>query len=255
MLRPECAAILAVIALQVGFIFLYSIPDINDYLLPPMTLFFPFIVLGLRRMVEALFRKAQPSPAELEWRTGRVLTFTGAGLLAVAFLTVGRAVPPVAAPFAEAWRERLFAALPEGAGIITATDADLYTIWYEQFARGERLDVVAYGANFSRFPWFRMTMPPDDPRRAAVQFVEGPPPLTLQDFIRTLSDIAVEPMLREGRPLFIMFRHPMEGQELARRYNLTEAAELLTDKEMQLILNEGEVNVPPPVLYRISPKQ
>ena len=241
------------LALQLLFVFLYNIPDIGDYLLGPLVLIFPFaawVIATPQPLIERIARGF--SAGEIEWRSQRIAVIVAALLLAAAFATNRQSIPPPTASFAEAWRERFFQALPEGAGVITAKDADIYTIWYTQFAEGRRRDVMAYGGNFNRFPWTRMTFPPDDPRREAVSFSEGAP-TTLEDYVNNLSEDAIKPMLAHGR-VFLMVNHPMEAEALARRYQVLPAARLLTQQELESVFAAGQVNFPPPILYEIKPK-
>lgn len=243
--RRFFAGLSAFVILQTLFLFVYNIPDYHDYLLPISLGFLPMVFAGLQQLLLLAFQRS-------EEKCSQVMLLLGAALAALSLLTSLPVVRPAETELSPAWRERLLEALPENAGVITSRDADIYTLWYVQFAERQRLDLAVYGANFNRFPWFRQTMPPDDPRRQAVQFSPGPPPRSLQEFASNLSQDAIDPMLQRS-PLFLLPATPQEAQALSQRYQVLPAARLLTDRDLRAIVELGIVNFPPEMLYEIRP--
>jgi len=234
--RAWLLGISAAAGLQLAFIFTYNIPDIRDYFTPLWCLLGPIAAVGFVKAV----RHAVAGPA---------IVFL------VAALAVGAPMPDrFTRSFAENYRERLRTGLPEGAALLTSVDADIYTMWYLQFAKNERLDVVAVGANFQRFPWFRRTIPPDDPRRDAIDLRAGPPPRSMDDFIDEIAARLVAPLLEKG-PVYWSVMNPMEVASMRRHYTVRPEVLMLTDDELGLIQRAGLVNFPPPTLYVIESRR
>ena len=244
--RPWSICLIVAGVLQLAFVFTYNIPDIEDYFLGVHLVAFPFLLLGLGVGLRGFVSRWAMDAAKVD-RASRVL----AGALAVvALLSSFSDQQGDARAIHQLWRERLLAALPQGAAIVTRGDADTYTIWHEQFAEKERLDVLAYGANFSRFPWFRMTMNPKDPRRGMVGFRPGLPN-SAREFVAILDELAISPLV-SGGPVYTTINDPDELGLLAVKYGIVPAAELLTAPEIEGLLASGSIQIAPPVLYRID---
>lgn len=235
------AGILVALGLQLAFIFTYNIPDIKDYFLSIQILAVPFAASGMILVLRPVFATEEKRHAALKLLSLFVLL-----LAALATLIGGRAAT---ADLPGLWRDRVLEALPENAGLLTIGDADTYTMWYVQFAQRERRDVAVFGGNFVRFPWFRQSLPPDDPRREAVGFIDAPPG-SLEDYIANLRNLVIEPMLAHG-PLYTTMNQPAELRALESHYHIEPAAALYTDAEWDTVVRSGEVNIAPPYLYEI----
>jgi hypothetical protein len=234
--RHWTIGLLVAMGLQAGFIALYNIPDIHDYFIGIWILAVPALALG----AIALLRSANHAALLLLLLTA----------IAVAVALIGWRA---SASLPTIYRERLLQSLPEGAAVVTSGDADIYTLWYEQHARANRRDLVVVGANFARFPWFRTTIPAGDPRRDALQFFPGDPPLGAEAFISQVAAGQVEPLLSYG-PVYWSAQQLIEIQLLESKFKVTPVARLLSDEELELILSDGLVNFPPPILFQIEPR-
>lgn len=222
---------------QTLFIFTYNIVDIADYFPALLLLLVPYALMGFASLLK--------EPADLKIP---VAVFAPTLALSVLFNTIP--YDPEAG-LATTWRDRLFAHLPRGAALITNNDADVYTLWYEQHADRERLDLLCYGANFNRHPWFRQTMPPDDARRAMVQFYPGGP-TGLEQYVERLRVGAIDPLLKAG-PVFMTQTDQAVTAVLSRNYHIREVAPLFTVEEYERLVRAEVVNFPPPVLLEILP--
>ncbi len=247
--RLPALGIIAALLLQLDFIFTYNIPDISDYFLGVTVLLIPRAFVGGLIGLRALLAKFQFS-AE---KTARALLLVPAALALLALPGLLRWGPGPTTLLPELWLERVTKALPQGAAVVTAMDADTYSFWYLQFAEKKRPDLFVLGGNFLRFPWCRRTLPPADPRRNLVAFRDGPPRQTLQEYIADLRTGLIDPILPHG-PVYTTAWNPMELEELKKTYDVRVAAQLLTDAEWQAIEASGEINVAPPMLYEIRPR-
>ncbi|MCC6546375.1 DUF2723 domain-containing protein [Candidatus Sumerlaeota bacterium] len=244
--RTAAAGLGLAIAAQVAFIMTYNIPDIADYFLGILVLAFPFMVGGACIALRAAFRRLL-FPEE---KTSNALALLAA---VVGFLSLGKLVEWRGngdENMVQTWLDRISAELPEGAAVITAGDHDLYPLWYLQFACGKRGDLFVYGGNFVRFPWFRASLPLNDPRRPKVGFRDAPP-TTLQQYVRDLKDLAIDPILPYG-PVYTTFSNPMERAQLSDYYRITAVAQLLPDKDLLIAQRQG-LPTPPSTLYKIEP--
>lgn len=247
--RIPVACLILAAALQQAFILTYNIPDIDGYMLGILAMDLPFFILGLAWIVTLVAKHKQFSPD----LTSRALLGAFSFFLALGVLTNFRIGPSPMLQISRDWQQRLEEALPEDAGLLTGMDADVYTLWYLQFAEDRRTDVAVYGSNFMRFPWYRMTMPSEDPRREAVGFTTGGPP-DFAGHMRNLREKAIDPMLDHGR-LFTTIPDQAILQTLDREYRLIPAPSLLTPAEFQFLVESGEVNIGPPMLYEITPRE
>lgn len=239
--------LLAAAGAQAAFVLVYNIADISDYYLPVLVLLAPFAGVGLLaclRQLEGRFSGRYQ---------GRLLPGVPAILLLLCLFRFSMEVGDHRAQrlMAGNWAERAFSELPEGAALLTAGDADIYTAWHLQFARGERTDVFVFGSNFIRFPWFRQSLPPDDPRTESVTFHPGSPG-TMEEFLRQLADGVIDPLLEHG-PVYTTIANPAELHWLGFRYRLNEVRPLLTRSDIAAIEALGLINAAPPVLYELRP--
>ncbi len=241
------AGLYTAIALKTAFVLVYNIRDIDDYYLPIFVLVGPLLGFGLLEALREADRRL------LERHRGKLLAAVPAFLVLACLLrlTFQMGEHRIQRTMAEDWKDRVLAELPEGAALVTVGDADLYTMWYLQFARKEQTGVFVFGANFIRFPWFRTSLPPDDPRREAVAFHPGEPG-TMDDFLGQVSTSVFEPLLEHG-PVYTTMSSPPEIQWLSRRFEVREVEPLLGPREFEAMEALGLVNVPPPVLYEIRP--
>ncbi|MCC5875737.1 MAG: DUF2723 domain-containing protein [Candidatus Sumerlaeia bacterium] len=246
-LRWTMFFLLLAIFLQLGFVFTYNIPDVDDYFLGIQVLALPIFAVGLLIVLRSLFEK-------LKWpgeKQNQILRLFSLIFLIAVYMSNFDAARVENAKVYSAWTERVFAALPEDAALITSGDGDIYAAWYKQFAMNEREDVLVYGANFMRFPWFRKTIRPSDPHRVLVGFAPGPPG-TLEQHIDNLSRLVINPLLNEGRPVFTTISNPMELEALADRFRVRPMRNLLTESEMEALASTHEVFSIFPMLYELQ---
>ncbi|CAN5292894.1 hypothetical protein BH09SUM1_BH09SUM1_08830 [soil metagenome] len=242
------AGIAIAVGLQLAFIFTYNIPDISDYFLGVELLLAPFAIVGSWAILSQFYRGR---PRKLN---AAALIVGGATALFAAVGTLSLRNKPLS-EIPAAWKQRFFSALPQGASVLTNEDADTYTGWYTQMALGERRDVAIVGMNFLRFPWFRQTLPPGDPRRELIVFSQGGPDLSLQAFVQRVSGDAIEPLLDRG-PVYIMAHDANLLKSLGSRYQIDFVAPpLLTEEEMARIEQAGLVNFPPSALFQIQRRE
>lgn len=244
--RYLLVGLLIALALQIGFILTYNIPDVADYFFALFLVLLPFAFAGFLRACRQFLREKSFSEEKL-----RVVA-TGISSIFLAATLAQHLAPKGEIDIKELpslWRDRVLSEIPEGAAVITSGDVDVYTLWYEQFARSNRGDILVYGANFVRFPWFRQTLSPADPRRGAVSFRPAPP-TTLQAHIDALRACAIEPLLAEG-PVFTTIIQQVEIDALSRFYRLEPVASLLTESEFVALVGAESLYIPPPVLYEI----
>jgi Protein O-mannosyl-transferase TMEM260-like len=240
--------VLIALLLQLAFIFTYNIPDIEDYFLAIQ--FFAYLIVA-KAMIELLnlFLLSMNFPLEKQIKSTRAILIA---LVLFAALANFAGLPYWKKGIAENWQNRILKNLPKGASLITQGDADIYTIWYTQMAQGDRMDLAAYGGNFVRFPWFRYSLPQNDPRREAVGFLPEPP-TSLNRYITNIHQLAIAPMLAHG-PVYTTIFNPQELQALSQWYEPVFVAELLTQTEYVTLRDHGEVNIAPPVLYQLRSK-
>lgn len=231
--------------LHLGFVYTYNIPDIDGYFLAPLTLLLPFLLMGALGFLELAGRRGFQDQEKAH--RGLVLLCAVAAL--VSFLASWRIGKDARAIVAQDWMARLDRSLPENAAIITSTDADIYSLWYRRFAVGERPDLLVYGANFMRMPWFSHTLAPND--RELVGFVEGPPPTSAAIHIERLAGNVIRPLLQANRQVYTTIQVPMELDLLERHFEVVPAVDLLTPAEWEFLQTSGEVNIAPPRLYQI----
>lgn len=245
---PRLAVVLLALAviLQLGFIFSYNIPDVEDYFLAIHVICYPLAALAVVLGALRLFRR-------LRWEDGKggaLLRVFSITFLVIAYMANHDAAHVENSNVVKNWNDRLEAFLPEGAALITGGDGDVYMAWYGHFARGERRDVFIYGANFIRFPWFRLTLPPDDPRREAVGFRPGAPG-SLQQHLSDLSGLVIDPLLESGHPVYTTIHNEAELRGLSSRHELRFAGHLLTGEEMEALSRTHERFSMFPVLHEI----
>lgn len=246
-LRWTILLLLLAIFLQVGFVFTYNIPDVDDYFLGIQVLALPMFAVGLFLALRALFTR-------LQWpqvKQDQILRlFSLIFIIAVYMSNFDAARVENSKVFSD-WSDRVFSALPENAALITGGDGDIYAAWYKQFAMNQREDVLVYGANFIRFPWFRKSINPDDPHRDLVGFAPGPPG-TFEQHIDNLSRLVIRPLLNEGRPVYTTISNPMELEALADRFRVRPMRNLLTEPEMEALATTHEVFSIFPMLYELQ---
>lgn len=241
--------LLAAVLLQLLFIFTYNIPDIRDYFLGILILLLPFaLATGLRLLGSVLLRRGFGG-----FECARMAVVVAGLFAAIGCISLRSWWQASQNGVPRLWLDRLVSALPPGAAVITAGDADIYSLWYLQFAEKQRTDVFVYGGNFTRFPWFRRSLPPGDERRSLVAFRERAPG-TLTEYVRDLRSHAIDPLLKHG-PVYTTISRPEELRELAKTYSIQRVAELLSPAELEQLVKSGEFNIGPPALHEILPRE
>ena len=150
------------------------------------------------------------------------------------------------------WSERTLTALPDGALVITAGDADIYSLWYRQIVLGERPDLTVYGAGFVFSGWYQRYFEsagrPQVPvfaeyRDPPVGDVEGPAIAN-----GALLAGVILPNFAQGRRVFATFADPM----FMDLFKPTIAArDLLVERDY--LLTQYPSGRPGPVLYELHP--
>jgi len=143
---------------------------------------------------------------------------------------------------------RLMRNLPAGALLLTGGDMDIYTAWYLQEVEDERPDVLVYGANFVSNKWYMARFRGRNLGSRHVGVAPGPPTTDVA-FVNALSRSVIEPNLAAGTQIFTTLDIPA----FARRYHLEPYQALLTPEEVEQILAQGVLAMPPPILYRVEP--
>lgn len=235
--RRFTLALLAAIALQVGFVLTYNIADITDYFLGIDVLVFPFFVHGL-----LLLAKRSPLGREPRRGLAALAIVVPAVLLVLTIPLQASTARPASAPIAARYQSRLLSALPQNAGVITAESGDLFLLWYTRFALEARRDLFVLPANLLDRPWIRSTLPAHDPRREAIAFREGPMEY-LQPYVADLRAQVIEPMLAHG-PVFTTIRTVEVLEALAQHYEFRMAAELLSREEIAQFDRDGLPRAP-----------
>ncbi|MDX2175350.1 MAG: DUF2723 domain-containing protein [Candidatus Sumerlaeia bacterium] len=229
---------------QTAFLFLYVIPDFQDYLLGIVVASSPVWLAGAASMLDLV----------IEWarRPGRpMIAGIAAGALA-ASTAIGNGSASLARNAeldARPWLDRALAALPEGAAVLTHGDADTYALWYAALAERSRPDLLVIGTNFLRFPWFARTLPREHPAAGVVRFEAAGPPLGPGAFASLVERQAIRPLLGAG-DVFMMEPDGIVGPIWFERFRPEPVAVLLTPQELETLLSAGR-GVPPPRLFRI----
>jgi len=243
------AGILLCLLLQLGFILTYNIPDFADYFLGIHVLLYPFFLFAAMRGIDLLEKRDSDSSTLRLNRLAVPISL----LLPLAIALNYRAAFPLYAEAEKTWSENFWNAIPDNATVLTAGDIDIYTFWYRRFALGTEKEITAAGGNFIRFPWFRFSLSPGDPKREAICFTEGSPG-SLREYMDNLSRCFLDPLLEHG-PVYTTITMPQELEILNRRYRLTHVTTLLTREEMDLLTLRELPLLVPPILYRIEKKE
>ncbi|MGE3173954.1 MAG: DUF2723 domain-containing protein [Planctomycetota bacterium] len=237
--RPIGLALLAALLLHLVAVLVYNIPDIHEYQLGLAGLLWLFAWPGLLRLAGVLAdRRGTIEPVRGRWRLAAV--GGAAALGAINLWAMDRSADDAAAGYVRS----AFAALPENAVLLTSGDNDLFLCWYAQQVQRERPDVLVFGANFVRVPWYVASFADRDlgPHRVlpidptTVGYAAAPDVL-----IRHV----IEPNLGASR-VFTTLKIP----ELERRYRLQSTALLIQPTEYYAALARGEFP-PVPILYEL----
>lgn len=193
--RIEVAVLLAAPVLQVAFFLLYNILDIADYFPALWLCLAPFLVVGMRVLLEQLSQRlGYLGNPHLERRLVALL----AALVVVALLANWKSADRSRSVVAQRWIDRTLAALPPNAILITHGDYDIYAMWYAQQCLGQRPDVLVIGANFLRSGWYASMIPsaqPDALGRQVRVVPGGFKQFTLEDHVANLRDNVIGPHL------------------------------------------------------------
>ncbi len=57
--------------------------------------------------------------------------------------------------FARDWAENVFTSAPQGSAVVLRKDVQLFSLWYENIARGKRSDSLFLAQGMMRAPWYR----------------------------------------------------------------------------------------------------
>ncbi len=249
--RGICLALLTATGLQLFFIFTYNIIDISDYFLGIWVTASPFLVLGFHALLNVAVQKFGYANNPLHARRTLWL-MTALVLIAVGsnWKTADRSHRDIAST----WIDRALDALPPNAIFLAQGDYDIYALWYAQQVEGQRPDVLVVGANFLRLDWYQTMLPQAD-KDPYGRYVEVEPgdfrQFTLDDHVEMLDRQVFKPHL--GRvPIYTGAIDRQVLDAIAQTYRLQPRGLLLTEEEMELLL-EWHPTLPPARLLEIIP--
>lgn len=221
---PLVAGIIALIAVQnIVLLFLYNIIDIQDYYLFPFWAGWICSFAGILVLADPLVMRAVAAGHR--------------GVLG-AWILLGIPLVVLAGNWRRADRSWDFHAevlaanllpeshdlMPPGSVVLTASDYDIFPLWYAQLVRGTRPDVLVVGGNFLNEPWYSTQFTPEQIARYGLEFSRtiprGP-----EGYARQLSKGVIDENLGK-RAIFInTLFDPPTLQELGRRYSLRPVVE------------------------------
>ncbi|MDK2971255.1 MAG: hypothetical protein PWP23_1010 [Candidatus Sumerlaeota bacterium] len=253
--KSAALALAAPAVLQLLFIFLYNIPDISDYLLGVWVALVPMLLPGAAAGLDALARTFGYGDAPE--KSNRLLLAFAAPVV-LAFLSNYGAANRAGNALCGAWIDRVVAALPENAVLLTHADYDTYSMWYAQQAEGRRRDVLVVAGNFLRYEWYgrMLPTPEEDPAGRVAHTEPGDvftARFTARDHVAMLSRSAITPNL--GRVPVVTTTVPDGWNDemlglLPRSFEMKPLAALLTPEEAEYMAVEYPV-IAPPLLVEI----
>jgi hypothetical protein len=181
--RFFAAATLAATA-NTAVVYLYNIADVTDYYLLPMWFAWVCVFAGALWLAGLAARgRVARVPSEAAWLLLAVPLAVGAGNFGRCDRSRDSDAETLSYTILPESRERM----PEGAVLVTAGDADIYTSWYRQVVRGERRDVLVFGSNFGNKPWYRAFFTDAQVARHGLRFGTRTP-VGAEAFVRGLAE-------------------------------------------------------------------
>jgi hypothetical protein len=148
-----------------------------------------------------------------------------------------------------AWGERVMAALPKDALVLTGGDNDIYALWHQQMILGKRPDVTVFGSNFIFSGWYRRYFDHPDRPRVLLRIEDRPiAPEKLTADVAVVGGVIL-PNLRAGRRVFVTYRDPL----LEAFFNPKPVQRLLPDGYHEWFAQRNLDTLPSPVLYELQP--
>lgn len=238
--RVLSGGLIASLLITGAFPVVYPIADIEAYLLPAI----PAAVFGGVALVDAAARSGSGERG----RARAILITLCLAVTAMTTLIVRRPVMDKSGDHGpRAWTSAVFAALPPDAAVITAQgrDTEIFSLWEAQMSRGERADVVVFGAGFLFTPWFADHL--EHPSRPKIDIaLHAREPGSKEVYDAALLGGVVARVIG-GRRVFTTFM-----DDTLRNYmNPTPAARLLPDGYYRA--TAYRFALPGPVLYELRP--
>ncbi|MBX3729902.1 MAG: DUF2723 domain-containing protein [Candidatus Sumerlaeia bacterium] len=254
--RAGALALAAPTGLQVAFLLAYNIPDASDYLLGVWVTLLPLLAVGVAAGLRGAARALDYG--EDAGRARRLLVVLAAPVVLALPTNLGTA-NRAGSDLCAAWIERLEAAAPERAVVLTHGDYDTYALWYAQFAEGRRRDLLVVGGNFLRSAWYGPMLEaagldgrevrPEPGDVFAARF-------TAVDHVEMLRRAAIEPNI--GRVPVMTTWIPAEWRNplaplLAGHYEAEARAVLLAPEEVEAMA-AWYPSLAPPLLMELLPR-
>ena len=157
--------------LNMAIVYLYNIPDIDDYYLVPFWFSWLFTLVGV---VTLLYHLQHDCFAR---RPALAYGFLLLPLLPFAthFSSTDRSADKSAETYAALLLPESRELLPEDSVLVTHGDNDIFISWYVQMVRLERTDVLTFGANFLHAPWYEAFFTEEQKSRYGLTFSSGMP--------------------------------------------------------------------------------
>jgi hypothetical protein len=166
--------------LLTAFAWGYAAPDSYLLLIPVNVLMAPFLGMGLVGLVEAWARGPLP---------GRAAVGLGLALLLWQVVWHGPAMDLSGDRSAQEFAQRAMLEAPQGALLISATDAHTFSLWYVHHALGVRPDVTIVDRDLWAMDWYRAQLAADLPATPDLE-------LALQASGRPICAIQAEGLLQ-----------------------------------------------------------
>lgn len=210
-------AALLIAAHNFSALLLYNIPDISDYTLFVLWVIYLAMLLGIIRIIVSWIYPLIAESVRPDPRFAYALLVLPAFVFAVNFSDCDESQHDDAEQFSYFIFSQKTSDLPEGSILLTSADYDTFTAWYRQICRGERRDVLIFGANFISSPWYEQFFSPDQVTRHQLRFYSGPP-RSAQEFARRLDEGILSANV--GRyPVFTTIDDPAVVNALSERYH------------------------------------
>jgi hypothetical protein len=236
--------LLAVAVPNVAIVFLYSIPDIADYLLLPLWAVAACAGLALLRAADAA---GQFAPHLRRPATAWLSLIMPAALLSANVARCDRSAETGAEDYSALIMPNSQDEMPTGSILLTGGDNDHFTCLYRQVARGERTDVLVFSAPSVSLDWYAAFFSPAQRAEYRLRFARSLPlgPLA---FVQQLADGVIDANL--GRhEIYTSITDRDVLASLDRRYGL-EVVAMRTITGLSPYLRETTAT-----LYRILPNR
>lgn len=207
--RLEAAlGLIGMIAMTAVFAAVYHIPDIAAYFMGAM----PAAATGWILTTGLLLNRLRRSyPEALRGRPARLLPVIFAlALLLTHYTSMDKSWDN--GP--EVYGEILTGILPEDAIVITASDNEIYTLWYQQMALGRRPDLTVFGSNFITQGWYQRYFESAGRPQIETRIIDRAIYKSKLPHDVQLIDGTILPNLKAGRRIFITYRDTLIEQYL-----------------------------------------